>query len=144
MSEEQKAAGSAGKKRLTEFVIVGVVLSALLIVLLTLGTPGRNPRPGELELELTVSSHGEVIFTESVEAQTDVTLMDILKSSVTENGGVIEEGGFITSICGHEQDAQAGEYWMYTVNGEFLPVGAAEYYPSDGDKVAFTFDVAVW
>ncbi len=51
-----------------------------------------------------------------------------------------EEGGFVTSINGVSQDASAGLYWLYYINGEFAQVGAAEYIVQEGDEITWKLE----
>ena len=48
--------------------------------------------------------------------------MKVLKA----NYKIEEKNGMITSIDGHSQDEAKGLYWMYKINGEMAPKGAAE------------------
>lgn len=86
----------------------------------------------------------EVIYTGAIEIKPEVSLLDAMKESITDNGGIVDDNGFITSICGHEQNFDTNEYWVYTVNGESLMVSAADYYPENGDEVVFDLSVIVW
>ena len=47
----------------------------------------------------------------------------------------------ITSIDGHSQDEAKGLYWMYKINGEMAPKGAAETTVKKGDKIEFYQEV---
>ena len=47
----------------------------------------------------------------------------------------------ITSIDGHSQDKAKGLYWMYKINGEMAPKGAAETTVKKGDKIEFYQEV---
>jgi hypothetical protein len=51
-----------------------------------------------------------------------------------------EEGGFVISINGIPQDTKAGLYWMYYINGELAPIGAAEYVVQDGDEITWRLE----
>lgn len=51
-----------------------------------------------------------------------------------------EDGGFVTSINGVSQDASAGLYWVYYVNGEFAQVGAADYIIQEGDEITWKLE----
>ena len=51
-----------------------------------------------------------------------------------------EQGGFITSIGGISQDEAANKYWIYYINGEYAPVGAAEYIIQDGDEILWKLE----
>lgn len=89
---------------------------------------------------ITISKdHNEEVITEKeVAIEEGAILIDVMK----ENFELEEDGGFITSIEGTEQDEDEGKYWMYSVNGEEPPVGAGDYELSVGDKV--NFDLHGW
>ncbi|MBQ6569143.1 MAG: DUF4430 domain-containing protein [Clostridia bacterium] len=86
---------------------------------------------------LTINVKGETVKELELKTEKTVSLLDAMK----ENLKVVENGGFVTAIEGHEQNPDASEYWTYTVNGEMLMVGAADYYPANGDKIIFSLDV---
>ncbi len=50
------------------------------------------------------------------------------------------EEGFITAIEGYEQDDSEGLYWMYYVNEEMAPVGAADYIPEESDAIEWKLE----
>ncbi|MFL2106416.1 DUF4430 domain-containing protein [Desemzia sp. FAM 23991] len=64
------------------------------------------------------------------------TVLEALK----ENFEVVEEGGLVSSIEGHEQDETESKYWLYTVNDEQPTVGAADYVLKDGDEVKWSLN----
>ena len=57
------------------------------------------------------------------------------------NYKIEEKNGMITSIDGHSQDEAKGLYWMYKINGEMAPKGAAETTVKKGDKIEFYQEV---
>ena len=63
--------------------------------------------------------------------------MKVLKA----NYKIEEKNGMITSIDGHSQDEAKGLYWMYKINGEMAPKGAAETTVKKGDKIEFYQEV---
>ena len=63
-------------------------------------------------------------------------LMDVMH----EEYDVVDEGGFLSAIEGHEQDADAGRYWMYYVNDEMPSVGAFEYELEEGDSIEWRLE----
>ncbi|AGY82144.1 DUF4430 domain-containing protein [Carnobacterium inhibens] len=69
--------------------------------------------------------------TQELEVEEGTTVLEALKGQYE----VIEEDGLILSIDGMEQDEDAGNYWLYEVNGEQPTVGAAECEIKDGDQV---------
>lgn len=64
------------------------------------------------------------------------TVLEALK----ENFEVVEEGGLVSSIEGHEQDETESKYWLYSVNDEQPTVGAADYVLEDGDEVKWSLN----
>ncbi len=89
---------------------------------------------------ITISkNHNEEVITEKeVAIEEGAILLDVMK----ENFDIEEDGGFITTIDGVEQDIDEQMSWMYFVNDEMPSVGAAEYELSVGDKV--NFDLQAW
>ncbi|HZK22588.1 MAG TPA: DUF4430 domain-containing protein [Atopostipes sp.] len=53
---------------------------------------------------------------------------------------VVDEGSFITTIEGYEQDADAGRYWLYYINGEMPSVGAADYELESEDQIEWRLE----
>lgn len=97
----------------------------------------------EVSFQMTVTVEGnEVLFDKELKAEEGETLLEAMKESfAAENYSLVESDGMITELCGQAQDAAANKYWMYTVNGEYASVGAAEYLPKEGDKVVFDLQV---
>ena len=87
---------------------------------------------------ISKDQNDEVITEKEVVIEDGAILLDVMK----EHFELEEEGGFITSIEGIEQDEDEGKYWMYSVNDEQPPVGAGEYELSAGDQV--NFDLQGW
>lgn len=100
----------------------------------------NSSEEAEEVVTITISKddNDEVITEKEVAIEDGAILLDIMK----ENFELEEEGGFISSIEGNEQDEDAGKYWIYSVNGEDAPVGAGEYELSAGDQV--NFDLQAW
>ena len=61
----------------------------------------------------------------------------ILLDAMKENMEIDETDGFINSINGVEQSEKENKFWIYTVNGEQVTVGAGEYELLDGDQVVW-------
>ncbi len=63
-------------------------------------------------------------------------LLDAMKKTYA----LEEEGGFISAIEGYEQDADAGRYWLYSINGEMPSVGAADYELEAEDEIEWRLE----
>lgn len=94
----------------------------------------------QIEVEFTISKDDgeEVLETKTIEVDEGAFVLDVLK----ENFDVEEEGGFVTSIEGVNDDPDNQLSWMYFVNDEMAMVGAAEYELEADDQV--TFDLQAW
>ncbi len=99
-------------------------------------TVASNPTQ-EVTVMVTIQVDGEAVF-ENVElkAHEGDMLLDIMK----EQFDVEEKDGFVTAIEGHQQDEAANKFWMFDVNGEMAPVGAAEFKVSDQDNVLWKLE----
>lgn len=84
---------------------------------------------------IVVAVDGEEIEdgNRTIEVEPGTVLLDLMKQEFD----IEETDTFITSINGHEQDTEAGRYWLFNLNGEMAPVGAAELELEDGDVVDF-------
>ncbi|MFJ6411680.1 DUF4430 domain-containing protein [Terribacillus sp. AE2B 122] len=118
------------------------MLSALLLTAGVLAGCGTEEQPqqnqqaeqqAEQQVTVTLSEDGEEISSKEVSFEKGDILLDVMK----ENFDIEEDGGFITSIDGHAQDANTNKYWLFTVNEEMSPVGANEVELKDGDEVIF-------
>lgn len=75
-------------------------------------------------------------LAQEIDIEEGQTVLEALK----ENFEVVEEGGLVSSIEGHEQDETESKYWLYTVNDEQPTVGAADYVLKDGDEVKWSLN----
>lgn len=75
-------------------------------------------------------------LAQEIDIEEGQTVLEALK----ENFEVVEEGGLVSSIEGHEQDETESNYWLYTVNDEQPTVGAADYVLKDGDEVKWSLN----
>lgn len=89
-------------------------------------------------VDISVTVDGEVIAdgAQEVEVEEGALLLDVMK----EYYEIEEADGFVSAINGHEQDTEAGKYWLYDVNGEMAEVGAAELELADGDLVEWKLE----
>lgn len=119
---------------------------ALALVLLTLGACSTANNAANTEASSSASSQVEslkatFVIKESddkvsqkeVTFTQDQTVMEVMKKEFK----IEETDGFITAIDGVSQDEASKTYWMYNVNGELAPKGAAETKLSAGDTVEF-------
>lgn len=63
-------------------------------------------------------------------------LLDVMK----EHYDIVEEKTFITEIAGYKQDTEAGKYWLFDLNGEMAPTGAADTKLQEGDSVEWKLE----
>ncbi len=75
-------------------------------------------------------------LSQEVTVQEGTTLMDAMQ----EHFDIVHSDGMITSIDSHEQDIDAGRYWLYDVNGEMAMVGAGDYELAEGDLVEWKLE----
>lgn len=75
-------------------------------------------------------------LTKEIEVQEGQSVLEAL----IENYEVVEEGGLVSSIEGHEQVEKESKYWLYTVNNEQPTVGASDYILEEGDEVKWSLN----
>lgn len=131
------------KKTLYSFF---AVLAALVLVSCGQSTPSSTKNSAsssqvakEKEITITVSiaPEGEKAQSKTLKVVEKANLMEVLKA----NYKIEEKNGLITSIDGVAQDESKGLYWMYKINGEMAPKGAAETTVQDGDTIEFYQEV---
>lgn len=93
----------------------------------------EDPEASTVTISIAVDGKEIEDGSKTIEIESGAILLDVLK----ENYEIVEENGFITSINGHEQDEDAGKYWLFDVNGEMGLVGAEEQELNAGDLVEF-------
>ena len=100
-------------------------------------TTGVSDSTEEVTVMVTIQVDGKAVV-ENVElkAHEGDMLLDIMK----EQFDVEEKDGFVTAIEGHQQDEAANKFWMFDINGEMAPVGAAEFKVSDQDNVLWKLE----
>lgn len=72
--------------------------------------------------------------------ETDVQEGQSVLEALKDNYEVVEEGGLVSSIEGHEQVEKESKYWLYTVNDEQPTVGASDYILEEGDEVKWSLN----
>lgn len=92
----------------------------------------------EVTFNIDIVVEGEAVadLSQEVTAEEGTYLLDVMQ----ENYDIEEEGGFISSIEGHEQDNDNGLYWLYYINDESAEVGAAEYAPEEADQIEWRLE----
>lgn len=93
----------------------------------------ENPEASTVTISIAVDGKEIEDGSKTIEIESGAILLDVLK----ENYEIVEENGFITSINGHQQDEDAGKYWLFDVNGEMGLVGVQEQELDAGDLVEF-------
>lgn len=134
-----------------------VIAAAAMILLPKLGGANEPAAPTVSDstaadtvtysIDVTLSKE-EVIYSGEVTAEEGESLFDVMVENITKDGGVEYNdgpyGAYITSICGNSENAAESMYWVFTINGESVMVGASECYPADGDEVVFDLSVLTW
>ncbi|MGE7365524.1 DUF4430 domain-containing protein [Desemzia incerta] len=72
--------------------------------------------------------------------ETDVQEGQSVLEALKDNYEVVEDGGLVSSIEGHEQVEKESKYWLYTVNDEQPTVGASDYILEEGDEVKWSLN----
>ena len=154
-------------KKLSKLMIL--LLSGAVLSACGTGTETEDPAPAEDEVddtaevdtdaenedtedtEDTESTEGEEIeFSVDIFVE-DEAVADLSKEITAEEGDYLldvmkdeydmdEEGGFVESIEGYEQDEDEELYWMYYVNDEMSDVGAADYELEEADQVEWKLE----
>ena len=94
-------------------------------------------KKNEISITISVTPEGQKAQLKTLKVAEESNLMKVLKA----NYKIEEKNGMITSIDGHSQDEAKGLYWMYKINGEMAPKGAAETTVKKGDKIEFYQEV---
>lgn len=96
-------------------------------------TTATSEKAETVKVAVALQEDGKDFDSKDVEVEKDTTIYDLM----VKNFDAKDEGGFITSIDGKEQDKDKNIYWTYTVNGEAATKGAKEIKVNDGDKIVF-------
>lgn len=124
-------------------IIYGFLLTSFLIVGVSCGTnnaPTTNSTAvsttesqvkEEVKVTLSLVEDEKQIASKEISVSEDESVLNILK----EQYEVKDDGGFVTSIDGKEQDADNNKYWMYYINDEEAAKGAAETFVKDKDVI---------
>ncbi|MBR7927783.1 DUF4430 domain-containing protein [Aerococcaceae bacterium zg-ZUI334] len=99
----------------------------------TLTTQTTSDEKAQASITINITVDGEPIenspFTLNV--NDGDTLLDVMKAQLD----IVEKDGFISSINGHEQNAQENKWWLFDYNGQMSEVGAADVKLKDGDQI---------
>ncbi len=90
-------------------------------------------------VNISLQEDGELVpeTSKELEIVEGSNLLDIME----KNYKIEETDGFINSIEGISQDEAEGKYWLFDVNGEAAPLGAADTILEAGDKVVWNLSV---
>ncbi|WP_042223558.1 DUF4430 domain-containing protein [Oceanobacillus manasiensis] len=90
-----------------------------------------------VKITLTKDQGEEYIHEKEIPVEEGENLLEVLKDNFyVETDG---SGQFITSIERVSSEDDEERAWIYTVNGERVNVGAADYELQAGDEVVFDF-----
>lgn len=92
----------------------------------------------EITATIDILIDGEAVadLSKEVTVPEGTYLLDVMH----EEYDVVDDGGFLSSIGGYEQDVAAERYWMYYTNDEMPSVGAAEYELEAGDQIEWRLE----
>ena len=122
------------------------VLTALVLVSCGQSTPSTTgnsasssqvAKEKQITITVSIAPEGQEAQSKTLKVAEKSNLMEVLKA----NYKIEEKSGLITSIDGVAQDESKGLYWMYKINGEMAPKGAAETTVQDGDTIEFYQEV---
>ena len=138
---EIQTAKKQNTKKIVAVVAVLLVLVAIAATAANFNTIKSWLNPVDtVSYTLTINVGDKTVEQLNIEAETTKSLLDTMKEKLE----LEETDGFITSICGHSQNYETNEYWVYTVNGESIMVGAADYYPNNNDVIIFSLQEIVF
>ena len=93
----------------------------------------------EVTATIDILIDGEAVadLSEEVTVEEGTYLLDVMYELYDIDAS---EAGFISRIEDYEQDLDAERYWLSYMDGEMLPVGAAEYELEDGDSIEWRLE----
>lgn len=93
----------------------------------------------EITFDVEIVVDGESIpeLAQEISTEEGIYLSEIMEENYDVD---MTDDGFMLSIEGYDQDDDEGLYWMYYVNDESAPVGAAEYSPEESDLVEWRLE----
>ena len=121
-----------------------IFVSVIALVSLTAcgvqeNTTEESAASSQQESQALVAGQVQVIVDGETITEEEITFTEgaVLQDVMTEQMDVTIEEGFLSAIEGHEQSEAENKWWVYTVNGKEVMVGAAEYPLSEGDIVTW-------
>lgn len=130
---------SAQKRTAVIVTVVAVVLVAAALICWAVFRPGTQAGAKTFTINVAHSDG----TTASYELSTDEEyLYDAQLEEGILQGDTTEYGVFVTVVDGETADSDAGEYWMYDINGEMAQYGVESQPIADGDVVDFY--IYVW
>lgn len=128
------------KKWILRFASIFVVIGLLIGCAPDENNNGNTPNESQVEeneemivIKISKDKEAETIKEKELPIKEGAILLDVMK----ENFEVEEDGGFITSIEGVEQEEDEQKYWLYFINGEAASIGAGDYELTAGDEITF-------
>ena len=85
---------------------------------------------------IMLDTEGNDLFNKEVSFDDGALLSDIMEN----NFDVVNEGGFITSIDGHEQSTEDNIFLVYEINEEMVMTGIEETEIFDGDSIVWKLE----
>lgn len=118
------------KKNLLTFLIL-IVMSIFLVAC-------NSDSSSEEEIQIKITLYDEVndstIASDEFDAKEGQILQEVLEANYEVE---VQQGGFITSIEGHQQNEADSIFWVYEVNGEEVHEAASNYELQENDDVLF-------
>lgn len=95
-----------------------------------------NSEEVTVTFDIVIDGENVADLSQEVTVPEGTYLLDAMRDTYD----VVDEGSFITTIEGYEQDADAGRYWLYYINGEMPSVGAADYELESEDQIEWRLE----
>ncbi|MEA1993817.1 MAG: DUF4430 domain-containing protein [Euryarchaeota archaeon] len=120
-----------------------IVVGVICVVVLLAGAGSYMYSQQETEratvrLVIEYNEQKDADTYEDLEMPEGSTVLDLLEKETDLQTKDTEYGKMIVSINGVSQDKNKGLWWIYTVNGEQVSMGAEGKKLSDGDVVQWT------
>ena len=118
------------KKHILTYLIL-IVMSIFLVAC-------NSDSSSEEEIQIKITLYDEVndstIASDEFDAKEGQILQEVLEANYEVE---VQQGGFITSIEGHQQNEADSIFWVYEVNGEEVHEAASNYELQENDDVLF-------